>query len=74
MRSRGIEGNVMVELLVNPDGTAPLESVDFRWASGREFAQAIYDVVPKWTFSPLEIAGCKVASFVLMPVIFGLNR
>jgi TonB family protein len=74
MRNRGIEGEVRLEFLVRADGSVDLRSVQIRKATALEFASAAVEVMPRWRFSPLEVAGCKVASLTQMPFVFGLNR
>jgi len=74
LRDRGVEGEVRMEFLVRPDGTVDPASMQVQSATVLDFANAVVSVVPSMHFFPLEVAGCKVASLIQMPFVFGLNR
>jgi hypothetical protein len=74
MRSQLIEGEVQAEMLVRPDSTVDPRSIHFGEVTSLEFANAVLEVLPRMRFSPLQIAGCSVASLRQMPFIFSLNR
>jgi TonB family protein len=74
MRARGIEGEVMLEFLVLPDGTVDPESMIALRATSPEFLAAVVAVAPRMRFYPVKIAGCAVTMLVQMPFVFALNR
>jgi len=59
---------------VRVDGSVDPRSVQIHKTTALEFARAVVDVIPRWRFAPLEVAGCKVASLVQMPSVFRLTR
>lgn len=74
MRDRRIEGEVLAEFVVLPNGAVDATSIQFLRANRLEFAGAVARVLPSLHFYPMQIAGCKVATLVQMPFMFGINR
>lgn len=74
MRERGIQGEVMLEFLVLPDGRIDPASVTVLRATTPQFVAAVVAVVPQMRFYPMKIGGCAVSVLVQMPFVFGLNR
>ena len=73
MRDQHIEGEVLAQFVVRPDGEVDPSSMQFLKATRLEFASAVAQVLPSIHFYPMQIVGCKVATLVQMPFVFGLN-
>lgn len=70
LRARRIEGRVMVDFVVEPDGT--VASVHALPAAQPEFAAAAVAAVRQWTFRPRYKRGKAVATRMRVPVVFRL--
>ncbi|MDA7916625.1 energy transducer TonB [bacterium] len=71
MRRSGIDGEVMVKLVVGPDGRVrAAEAVKY---SHRPFAEAATAAVKKWRFQPGKRQGRRVAFRVTVPVLFSVT-
>lgn len=72
-RERGLEGRVVIRLVVGVDGV-PSE-VGVTQSSGVEsFDAAAVDAVRQWRFEPARRAGVAVPEERLAPVVFRLRR
>jgi protein TonB len=72
-RERGLEGRVVVRLLIGVDG-APAE-IRIAQSSGFESLDAAaIEAVRQWRFEPARRAGISVAEERLAPVVFRLRR
>jgi protein TonB len=71
-RERGIQGIVQVKLLVNQDGSVG-EVVVVNARPEGVFEETVLETVPKWRFSPGQIAGEPVAAWVVTNVRFEFN-
>ncbi len=72
-RRRNIEGQVMLEFLVNPDGRVEEITVVSAAPQG-VFEESAKDAVRKWRFSPGEIRGQAVTTRIRVPIRFRLQR
>jgi TonB family protein len=69
-RGRGQDGEVLVELVVTPDGRPELPTLRVLRATSRDFARAVEKVVPRYRFMPAEANGCAMPMAVQMPFNF----
>lgn len=71
MRRSGIDGQVMMNLVVGPDGRVrAAEAVKY---SHRSFAETAITAVKKWRFEPGKRQGRRVAFRVTVPVLFSVT-
>jgi TonB family protein len=75
LRDEGIEGEVLVQFVVDTSGRADMRTFRLLGPSRvyREFVQAVFDNIPKMRFTPAELGGCKVRQLVQLPFAFKLN-
>lgn len=71
-RELGVEGDVQVKMLVQPDGSVGnVQILDARPKG--VFDQAIYTALAQWRFNPGKIGGKTVAAWVVTTIHFALN-
>jgi TonB family protein len=73
-RKAGVGGEVVVQVVVRPDGSVDPASILITRATTHSFAQHVYDAVRQSKFVPGRIAGCPVASLVAWPIAFTMAR
>ena len=73
-RTRGVDGYVLMQFVVDEDGWAIPETFRLLKANYREFVQAVLKVLPGYRFHPAEIGGCTVKQLVQMPFTFTIQR
>lgn len=72
MQRRGIQGRVMVRVLVGEDGR-PV-TIEIEDGSGhREFDQEAKRVVAKFRFNPKKINGVAQQGWVRVPIVFKME-
>ncbi|WP_164522185.1 TonB family protein [Halocella sp. SP3-1] len=72
MRKRGIEGRVILEMVISNQGK--VVKVEVKDSSGyKNFDESAKDVVKEWLFTPAGRGGENLACRVLVPVEFRLN-
>ncbi|QTL97614.1 TonB family protein [Iocasia frigidifontis] len=72
MRKRGIEGRVILEMMISNQGK--VVKVEVKDSSGyKNFDESAKDVVKEWLFTPAGRGGENLACRVLVPVEFRLN-
>ncbi|MBT5901694.1 MAG: energy transducer TonB [Opitutaceae bacterium] len=71
MRRSGIDGRVMVRMVVGPDGR--VRSAEALKFSHRPFADAATKAVKKWKFEPGKRQGRRVAFRLTVPVLFTVS-
>ncbi|HET7622031.1 MAG TPA: M56 family metallopeptidase [Gemmatimonadaceae bacterium] len=69
-----VEGEVLVQFVVNPDGRADMGTFKVLKSSNDLFTQAVKGVLPSMHFVPAEVGGHKVRQLVQMPFGFKLPR
>ena len=69
-----MEGDVLVQFVVNPDGRADLRTFKVLKSSNDLFTQAVKEVLPSISFVPAEVGGHKVRQLVQMPFGFKVPR
>lgn len=72
MRKRGIEGRVVLKIIINDKGK--VVKVEVKNSSGYEkFDKSAKDVVKEWLFKPAKRGKENLTCKVLVPVVFRLN-
>jgi len=74
LRSSGIEGQVLVQFVVNESGRYESGTLKILSSSNPEFAAAVKDALPRMRFSAAQIGGRKVQQLVQMPFQFHLSK
>lgn len=72
-RSRNLEGEVQIKLLVRADGTVASVTILNATPKG-VFESAVKEAVPSWKFTPGKIDGRAVPSWVVTTVVFVLSN
>ncbi len=72
LRDAGVEGQVDVHFVVDRYGAA--KDPEIRYATHKEFGEAVKAVVPRWRFSPARRDGLPVEQRVRMPVLFVVRQ
>ena len=74
LKSSGVEGEALVQFVVDTTGRAELGSFKVLRATHDAFGQAVRAALPRMRFLPAEIGGRKVRMLVQQPFAFALNR
>ncbi len=74
LRSSGIEGEVMVQFVVNESGRVEPGTVKILQSSNAAFTAAVKAALPQMRFSAARVGGQKVQQLVQLPFEFHLNR
>ncbi|MCU0625501.1 MAG: TonB family protein [Gemmatimonadaceae bacterium] len=74
LRSSGVEGEAMMQFVVDTVGRAEPGSIKVIKASHELFGAAVKAVLPRMKFVPAEVGGRKVRMLVQQSFAFGLNR
>lgn len=74
LKSSGVEGEALVQFIVDTTGRAELGSFKVLRATHDAFGQAVKASLPRMRFLPAEIGGRKVRMLVQQPFAFALNR
>jgi periplasmic protein TonB len=74
LKSSGVEGDALVQFIVDTTGRAELGSFKVLRASHEAFGQAVRSALPRMRFLPAEIGGRKVRMLVQQPFGFALNK
>ena len=73
-RKAGMNGEVVVQVVVRPDGSVDPASILITRATTHSFAQHVYDAVRQSKFVPGRVAGCPITSLVAWPIAFTMAR
>lgn len=74
LKSSGVEGEALVQFVVDTTGRAEMGSFKVLRATHDAFGQAVKAALPRMRFLPAEIGGKKVRMLVQQPFAFALNR
>lgn len=74
LRAAGVEGEVLVQFIVMPDGKIAIPSFRVLKSSAPEFEQAVRDALPAIRFAPAMVKGEPVAQLVQQPFVFQLSK
>jgi protein TonB len=74
LRSAGVEGEVLVQFVVDTTGLYEPGTVKILQSSHELFTAAVRDALPSLKFSPAEIGGRKVRQIVQQPFTFNIGH
>jgi bla regulator protein blaR1 len=74
LRRANVEGSVIAQFVVNPDGSPDVRSFKVVKSTDPQFIAAVKDALPSLRFSPAEVKGHKVRQLITMPFMFSLNK
>lgn len=74
LRSSGIEGEVMVQFVVNENGRYEPGTLKILQSSNAAFTASVKAALPQMRFSAARVGGRKVSQLVQLPFEFHLNR
>ena len=74
LRSSGIEGEVMVQFVVNENGRYEPGTLKVLDSSNPAFVASVKAALPQMRFSPARVGGQKVQQLVQLPFEFHLNK
>jgi len=74
LASTRVEGNVLVQFVVDTFGRADMRSFEVLESSNELFAHSLESTLPKWRFYPAEAGGRKVRQVVQLPLKFVAPR
>lgn len=74
LRDSRVEGRVLIELVVEEDGTVRAGSARVVEASHRAFGDAALRAVERFRFTPAEVGGIAVAVRVTIPIAWSVPR
>lgn len=74
LRAAGVQGEVLAQFIVNPDGKADLATWKVLKASHEQFANAVYAALPGMTYTPASKDGRVVRQLVQQPFSFAIAR
>jgi protein TonB len=74
LRSSGVEGEALMQFIVDTTGRAERGSIKVLKASHELFGAAVQSVLPRMRFLPAEVGGRKVRMLVQQSFAFSLNR
>jgi protein TonB len=74
LRKAGVEGEVLAQFVVEPDGTADVRSFKVLKQSHDLFAQAVRNALPQMRFKPALVGGKPVRQLVQQPFSFSMTK
>jgi TonB family protein len=74
LRTANVEGEVLAQFVVNPDGKADLSTFKVLKSSHELFTSSVVKALPNMTFSPALVGGRPVRQLVQMPFQFNLSK
>jgi TonB family protein len=74
MRQAGVEGEVLLQFVVDTSGRVEMESFKVLKTTHELFANAVRDVLPGMRYSAARIGGRAVRQVVQQPFMFALSR
>jgi periplasmic protein TonB len=74
LRETGVEGQVVVEFVVNENGRVDMGSLRIIESTHALFTSSVRTALPRMRFSPARIGGSAVKQYVRQPFTFRLSR
>jgi TonB family protein len=74
LRMVGVEGEVLAQFIVGPDGRADVQTLKILKSSNELFTDAIRNALPEMRFTPARVGGKAVHQLVQEPFSFSISR
>ncbi len=74
LRAAGVEGEVLIQFVVDTMGNAVVGSIRVLRSSHEMFSTAVITAIPTMRFVPAEVNGRKVKQLVQQPFVFAISR
>jgi len=74
LRASKVEGEVLAQFIVGPDGRPEMSTFKVLKSSNDLFTAAVYDALKNARFKPAEIGGHRVRQVVQQPYVFALGH
>jgi TonB family protein len=74
LRHAGVEGEVLAQFIVGPDGTADVGSLKVLKSTHDLFTKAVREALPQMRFNPARVGGKAVRQLVQQPFTFSLAK
>lgn len=74
LKAAGVEGEVLVQFVVDTLGAADLRSFKVLKASHGDFTESVKAALPDMKFVPAELRGRKVRQLVQQPFVFAIQK
>ena len=74
LRSANIEGQVLVQYVVDESGVAQMSTFKVLKSTDTELSESVRRAVSATTFTPAEVRGHKVKQLVQQPFVFASHR
>ena len=74
LRMVGVEGEVLAQFIVGPDGRADVQTLKILKSSNELFTDAIRNALPQMRFMPARVGGKAVHQLVQEPFSFSISR
>ena len=74
LRRSKVEGEVLVQFVVRPDGKPEVESLKVLKSSHDLFTQAVRNALPQMRFNPARVGGKAVSQLVTEPFSFSISK
>ncbi len=74
LRSAGVEGEALVQFVVDTSGRADVNTFKVLKTTHELFASAVKNALPNMRFIPAEVGGHKVKQLVQQPFVFAISK
>ena len=74
MRTAGVEGEVLAQFIVGPDGVADVGSFKVLKSTHELFTKAVREALPRMRFNPARVGGRAVRQLVQQPFTFSITK
>jgi protein TonB len=74
LRAAGIEGEVIIEVVIGPDGHPEAETLRVVQSTNHGFEQAARDAMVRCIFRPGRVRGAAVRVLIRQPIRFAIIR
>ena len=74
MQQANIEGTVLLQFIVEPDGHVTRQTIEIMSSTHRAFAGPARDMIQRCLFRPGKVRTSSVRVLVQMPVVFALHK
>jgi TonB family protein len=74
LRKSNVDGEVVVQFVVDTSGTADLTSLKVLRSTDAAFTQAVREALATYRFAPAQVGGRRVKQLMQMPFTFSLSK